>query len=194
MTTKSEWKRGAAESRQQIEVLRARWPKAFPLKAHQVRPLANAAPAIVEALGWTNAYARGVLSAWLLREAYCRAVLQYPVRMNLDGSASEWAVDDEARALATARLAQIAARKAKEAERKAELAAAAQPPAPLPKPAAAELAPPPIAPALPETPAPGSEPPPSARKLLTIPGAKEALARRGLGTTEVVATIQRRAR
>ncbi len=133
MTTKSEWKRGAAESRQQIEVLRARWPKAFPLKAHQVRPLANAAPAIVEALGWTNAYARGVLSAWLLREAYCRAVLQYPVRMNLDGSASEWAVDDEARALATARLAQIAARKAKEAERKAELAAAAQPPAPLPE-------------------------------------------------------------
>ncbi|MGO8843035.1 MAG: hypothetical protein ACLQF1_18480 [Methyloceanibacter sp.] len=66
-----------------------------------------------------------------------------------------------------------------------ELAAVAQPPAaaaeplPLPEPA-------PEPPVVPE--------PPRVRKLLTIPGAKEALARRGLGTTEVVTTIQRRAR
>ena len=38
---------------------------------------------------------------------------------NLDGSESELTVDDEARAMATARLALIAARKAQEAERKA---------------------------------------------------------------------------
>ena len=49
--SKSDWKRGASESRQQIELLRARWPKAFPAKGHEVRPLANAAPAIAEALG-----------------------------------------------------------------------------------------------------------------------------------------------
>ena len=52
--SKSDWKRGAAESRQQIELLRARWPKAFPAKGHEVRPLANAAPAIAEALGWST--------------------------------------------------------------------------------------------------------------------------------------------
>jgi len=185
--TKSDWKRGAAESREQIEVLRARWPKAFPLRAHEVRPLANAVPTIAEAFGWSNAYARGVLNPWVLREAYCRAVMRYPMRVNLDGSESELTVDDEARAMATSRLGQIAARKAKEAPRKqeAELAAVAQPPAaaaeplPLPEPA-------PESPVVPE--------PPRVRKLLTIPGAKESLARRGLGTTEVVATIQRRAR
>ncbi len=189
MTRSDERKRGNQDARQAFEILRAKWPKAFPLKGHEVRPLANVAPAIMEALGWSNSYARGALSAWKARESYCRAVLAHPMRINLDGSASGSAVDDEARAMATARLAQIAARKAKEAARKAELAAAAQPPPPpLPEPAAA-----PVEVIAPE-PAPGSEPPPRARKLLTIPGAKEALARRGLGTTEVVATIQRRAR
>ena len=183
--TKSDWKRGASESRQQIELLRARWPKAFPAKGHEVRPLANAAPAIAEALGWSNAYARGVLSPWVLREAYCRAVLAHAMRINLDGSESELTVDDEARAMATARLALIAARKAQEAERKVRAAAAKPPPpAPLPEPEPA----PPVAP----EPAPE---PPRARKILTLgASAKEALLKRGLGTTEVVTTIQRRAR
>jgi sRNA-binding protein len=177
--SKSDWKRGAAESRQQIELLRARWPKAFPAKGHEVRPLANAAPAIAEALGWSNAYARGVLSPWVLREAYCRAVLAHAMRINLDGSESELTVDDEARAMAAKRLEQIAARKAQEAER----AAAAKPPAPSPEPA-----PQPVA----QEPA---QEPPRARKILTLgASAKEALLKRGLGTTEVVATIQRRAR
>ncbi len=54
--SKSDWKRGASESRQQIELLRARWPKAFPAKGHEVRPLANAASAIAEALGWSAAH------------------------------------------------------------------------------------------------------------------------------------------
>ncbi len=77
--------------------------------------------------------------------------------------------------MATAGLALIAARKAQEPQRKARAAAAKPPPpAPLPKPA-------------PE--------PPRARKMLTLgASAKEALLKRGLGTTEVVTTIQRRAR
>ncbi len=198
--TKSDWKRGAAESRQQIEILRTRWPKAFPSRAHDVRPLARAAPAIAEALGWSNAYTRGVLNPWVQREAYCRAVLAYPMRINIDGSESDLSVDDEARALATARLAQIAERKAKEAERKAA-EAEARPPAPLPEPEPVpepEPPPPEAAPG-PEPPppeaAPGPEPPPRARKILTLgPAAKDALLKRGLATTEVVATIQRRAR
>ena len=176
--SKSDWKRGAGESRQQIELLRARWPKAFPAKGHEVRPLANAASAIAEALGWSNAYARGVLSPWVLREAYCRAVLAHAMRINLDGSESELTVDDDARATATKRLEQIAARKARAA------AANSPPPAPLPEPEPA----PPVAP----EPAPE---PPRARKILTLgASAKEALLKRGLGTTEVVTTIQRRAR
>ncbi len=175
--SKSDWKRGASESRQQIELLRARWPKAFPAKGHEVRPLANAASAIAEALGWSHAYAKGVLSPWVLREAYCRAVLAHAMRINLDGSESELTVDDDARAMATARLALIAARKA-------HAAAAKPPPAPLPEPEPA----PPVAP----EPAPE---PPRARKILTLgASAKEALLKRGLGTTEVVTTIQRRAR
>ena len=117
MTRSDDRKRGNQDARQAFEILRARWPKAFPLKSHEVRPLANAAPAIVEALGWSNAYARGVLSAWRRANSYCRAVLAHPMRINLDGSASELTVDDEARAMAAARLEQIAARKAKDAER-----------------------------------------------------------------------------
>ena len=152
--SKSDWKRGASKSRQQIELLRARWPKAFPLRAHEVRPLANAAPAIAEALGWSNAYARGVLSPWVLREAYCRAVLAHAMRINLDGSESELTVDDDARAMATARLEQIAARKVKEAAR-AAAKVSAPPPAPLPEPA------PPVAP----EPAPEA---PRARKILSV--------------------------
>ncbi|MGO9419282.1 hypothetical protein, partial [Roseiarcus sp.] len=122
---------------------------------------------------------------WVLREAYCRAVLAHAMRINLDGSESELTVDNEARAMATARLALIAARKAQEPERKARAAAAKPPPpAPLPEPEHA----PPVAP----EPAPE---PPRARKILTLgASAKETLLKRGLGTTEVVTTIQRRAR
>jgi hypothetical protein len=84
--------------------------------------------------------------------------------------------------MATARLALLAARKAQEAERKARAAAAMPPPAPEPEPA------PPVAPK------PAADEP-RARKILTLgASAKEALLKRGLGTTEVVATIQRRAR
>lgn len=192
MTTKSDWKRGASESRQQIELLRARWPKAFPSKGHEVRPLANAAPAIAEALGWSNAYARGVLSPWVLREAYCRAVLAHTTRINIDGSESEQTVDDEARVLASKRLALLAERKAQEPQRKAQeaerkaRAAAAKPPPPVPLPE------PEPAPLVAPEPAPES---PRARKILTLGASvKEALLKRRLGTTEVVTTIQRRAR
>ena len=66
-------------------------------------------------LGWSHAYAKGVLNAWKARESYCRAVLTYSRRIGLDGSLTEGVVDDNARAMATARLEQIAARKVKEA-------------------------------------------------------------------------------
>jgi hypothetical protein len=85
--------------------------------------------------------------------------------------------------LGLGRLERIAAGKAKAAERRAMEAAER---------AAVEAASPPPA-HVPETaPEPST---PRTRKLLTLgPAAKEALLKRGLATTEVVATIQRRAR
>ena len=75
MTTKSDWKRGARDSWQAFELLRARWPKAFPAKSHEVRPLVNVVAELQEAFGWSPAYAKGVLRVWKARESYCRAVL-----------------------------------------------------------------------------------------------------------------------
>ena len=197
MTIKSDWKRGAQDSWQAFDLLRARWPKAFPAKPSEVRPLVNVTAELQEAFGWSPGYAKGVLGVWKAREAYCRAVLAYPNRVGLDGLLTEAIVDDQAREMASARLKQIAAKKAKAAERRAKEAAdraaeVARPtstpePEPIPEPE-------PEPPAPVEAPAPEPERP-RARKLLTIsPAAKEALAKRGLGTTEVVATIQRRAR
>jgi sRNA-binding protein len=192
MTNKSDWRRAAQDSWQAFDLLRARWPKAFPAKPYEVRPLVNVTAELQEAFGWSPAYAKGVLSVWKARDAYCRAVLRYPNRIALDGSLTEKTVDDKAREMASARLEQIAIKKAKAAERRALEAAdraAAEATAPPREP---EPAPAPTAPV--EVPAPEPERP-RARKLLTIsPAAKEALAKRGLGTTEVVATIQRRAR
>ena len=41
--------RGAKESSQQLEVLRQRWPFAFPIKHHDVRPLAASAVGVIAA-------------------------------------------------------------------------------------------------------------------------------------------------
>ena len=140
MSSKSDRKRGAQEARQAFELLRARWPQAFPAKAHEIRPLANVTADLQEAFGWSRDYAKGVLMVWKAREAYCRAILCYPNRVRLDGSVSEEAVDDEARAMATARLERITAGKAKAAERRAMEAtkhaaveAASPPPVPVPE-------------------------------------------------------------
>ena len=195
MSSKSDRNRGAQEARQAFELLRARWPQAFPAKAHEIRPLANVTADLQEAFGWSRDYTKGVLMVWKAREAYCRAILLYPNRVRLDGSVIEDAVDDEARAMAAARLERIAAGKAKAAERRA-MEAASPPPLPAP---ASEAAPEPVLEVGPssapvETAAPEPEHP-RTRKLLTLgPAAKEALLKRGLATTEVVATIQRRAR
>jgi hypothetical protein len=119
MSGNSDRKRGSQEARQAIELLRARWP--FPTKSHEVRPLASVTAELQEALGWSPAYARGVLGAWKARESYCRAVLTYSRRIGLDGSLTDGVFDDNARAMATARLEQIAARKVKEAARAAAM-------------------------------------------------------------------------
>jgi sRNA-binding protein len=111
---KIERNRGLKESREQIKVLQDRWPAAFPKQASLVRPLANAVPkTIAAAFGWSVAYTRAVIRVWKSRAAYCTAVLAHPKRINLDGSASDEEVDDNARALAKEQLAVLASRPAR---------------------------------------------------------------------------------
>jgi sRNA-binding protein len=189
-TFKSEQKRGYQEGSQKIELLRAQWPKAFPAKSHEVRPLAaGASQAVIEAFGWTRPYARAVLMVWKLRPAYCQATLRYKHRINLDGSVSEQEVDDRARALASERLEKIAARRAKETEKHTARPEAteegAQPQAPEPTAAA-------VSREKPETAAP-SEPSKPRKLLVTGSAAMEAALKRRLAsgpmTTEVLKTV-----
>ncbi|MGO9768041.1 MAG: ProQ/FINO family protein [Roseiarcus sp.] len=112
--------RGLKESRAQIEVLKAKWPSIFN-DPKNVRPLAGSVlPQVATALGWSNGYTRGVFKVWKSRNAYCRAVLCYSVRINLDGSPSDETVNDRDRELAKATLDQNAVRNA--AKRARELA------------------------------------------------------------------------
>jgi sRNA-binding protein len=115
--------RGSKEFRQQLAVLREKWPLAFPLKHQEVRPLAiGAAGEIAVVMGWSLPYTLGVLGRWKMAPVYCRAVLCYDQRIALDGSPAE-TVDAEAKDLATKQLARLAARKA--AKKAAEAAAPA---------------------------------------------------------------------
>jgi len=130
--------RGSKESRQQLAVLREKWPLAFPVKHQDVRPLTmGVARQVAAALGWSHPYTLGVLGRWKMAPVYCQAVLCYDQRIALYGAPAE-TVDAEAKDLATKRLAQLAARK---------IAKAAAPAAVKPKPAPA-----PPTETLPETP------------------------------------------
>jgi sRNA-binding protein len=110
---KAERLRGMKDARAQIEVLKVKWPAVFNAPEN-IRPLAGSVlPQITTALGWTYAYGRGVFQIWKTRRAYCRAVLRYSVRINLDGSPSAETVSDEVRKMAQAQLDLWAAREAK---------------------------------------------------------------------------------
>jgi sRNA-binding protein len=122
--------RGTKESRQQLTALREKWPLAFPAKDQDVRPLAiGAAGEIAAAMGWSLPYTLGVLFAWKMAPAYCRAVLCYDQRVALDGLPAE-SVDADAKDLATKQLARLTARVA---AKKAPASAVVTPkPAPVP--------------------------------------------------------------
>lgn len=115
---RAETKRGYAEASKQFEVLHAKWPKAFPTKSHEVRPLIPGTVAtVVKELGWSQPYARAVLKVWKRRDAYCRAILAYTARIGLDGSVSDFTVDDKARADARALIEQRQAKRQRNAEK-----------------------------------------------------------------------------
>jgi sRNA-binding protein len=190
---KAEQRRGFKEGAQQFELLRAKWPKAFPIKSHEIRPLTNGAQqALVEAFGWTPDYARGVLALWKTRPVYCKAILCYSTRINLDGSASAEDIGDTPRAMATQRLEKIAEQRAKKAEQQRLCVAAkasAEPKAQTPEPTPAPTL---ILDAEPE-PAASPEPPKPRRLLVAGSAAMEAALKRRLAngptTTEVLKTV-----
>jgi sRNA-binding protein len=123
---------GAKEARQQLVVLREKWPIAFPIKPHDIRPLAVGTPGeIAAAMAWSLSYARGVLLPWKMAPAYCRAVLSYDQRIALDGTPAE-PVDAVAKELATKQLAKLEARHAtKQAAAAAKAKAKPEPAAPV---------------------------------------------------------------
>ena len=71
-------------------------------------------------------YCKGVLHVWKQRKAYCDAVLTYDLRRGLDGLPTEALVDADARRMAQAQLAVLAAGRQKREARKAAKEAAAQ--------------------------------------------------------------------
>jgi sRNA-binding protein len=147
---KAEQLRGLRAALEHIPALREKWPAAFPEDGRKVRPLMTAHMQIAEAMGWTPGFAHGVVAAWKSRVAYCKAVLRHDERIKLDGSPSGVKVDDTARALATQRLAQIAARNAaKQAEEAAASLLSALEPAAVQVPDAPVVIGPPVT-ALPE--------------------------------------------
>src|SRR5271155_4279300 len=83
--------RGTKESRQQLAVLRAKWPRAFPVNGQDVRPLAIGTPPreIAAVMGWSHPFTLGVLAGWKMAPVYCRAVLCYEQRIALDGDPAE---------------------------------------------------------------------------------------------------------
>ena len=108
--------RGLKEGRGQIRLLREKWPKAFPGDAQKVRPLASGiVRAIADTLGWSPYYARGVLSVWKSRTAYCTAVLRHANRYSLDGVLTTEEVNERARRAAKERLEAIAVRERRKA-------------------------------------------------------------------------------
>ena len=104
--------RGRQEAAQQLAVLREKWPIAFPVKSHEIRPLAvGAVGEIAAGMNWTIPYALGVLAPWKLAAVYCKAILSRDHRIGLDGTPAE-PVDMKAKNSATKRLARHAAKQA----------------------------------------------------------------------------------
>src|ERR1700686_3520914 len=66
-------KRGTKDARQQLALLREKWPVAFRAEPKSVRPLAiGAAGEIASAMGWSLPYTLGVLAGWKMARAYCQ--------------------------------------------------------------------------------------------------------------------------
>lgn len=109
---KSEARRAYHEWRTAIALLQQRWPAAFPEVPQQIRPLIPGLTSLIAAaMDWSHLYTRAVLRTWKLRPAYCHAVLAHPVRFDLDGKPTDQPVGEDARTMATSRLAAWASKR-----------------------------------------------------------------------------------
>ncbi len=108
----SDFSRGIEDSPSQFAVLQEKWPRAFPVKPHDVRPLTvGAADEIAVAMGWPVSCTAACSVRWKMGPVYCRAVICSEHRIALDGTPAE-PVDADAKELATKQLAALAARRA----------------------------------------------------------------------------------
>jgi sRNA-binding protein len=117
------------EAHEGIEKLQTLWPVAFPAKPDLVKPLATGTiRQIADGAGWSRGYTRGVLHVWKARNAYCRAVLRFGSRFDLNGEPVDQTVEDSAREQArrvlAARKARIEAQNRKAAAERADIPAA----------------------------------------------------------------------
>lgn len=101
---KAEKKRGQTEAQTAIASLQQRWPEMFPANPFRVKPLAiSIANVLAAEMDWSFPYALAVSRTWKGRSAYCKAILNYATRFNLDGSLAE-PIDEQARSYARHRL------------------------------------------------------------------------------------------
>jgi sRNA-binding protein len=127
---------GVKEARQQMTLLREKWPLAFPLNDQDIRPLAiGSTREIAAEMSWSLPYTLGVLWSWKMAPVYCEAVIRYDQRITLDGAPAE-PVEAQAKDMASKRLAQLAARKAAKKAAKAAAAPTLVAPEPPPTPPA----------------------------------------------------------
>jgi sRNA-binding protein len=90
---------GMNEGAKAIALLQEKWPRAFPKKFSDIKPLASSVKAAVIAeMGWDKDYAHGVLMTWKLRLSYCDAVLRSDTRIDIDGNATAEIVDEKSKA------------------------------------------------------------------------------------------------
>lgn len=132
--SKAERRKGLREAPEKFEQLRQKWPKAFPAKSHEVRPLAKeTAKTVATEFGWNYQYARAVLERWKLRNAYCCAVLTYQKRYTLDGLESDEPVDERAKTRAREMIENRQARRQQQALKEQSSGKTAPSPTPVTK-------------------------------------------------------------
>lgn len=125
MTVRARRRQGKIESRKAIALLQEKWPRAFPKKFADVKPLASSVKATVMAeMGWDKDYAHGVLMTWKLRLSYCDAVVRGDTRIDINGNVTAEIVDEKSKAEARAQreiiIKAMRRRAAKRKERDAE--------------------------------------------------------------------------
>ena len=128
---KAERRKGLREAPEKLEQLRQKWPKAFPTKSKDIRPLAtSASKTIATEFGWSYQYTRAILERWKLRNDYCRAVLAYQRRHTLDGLESDEIVDEGAKMRAREMIENRQARRQQQASKEQDSEKTASPQTP----------------------------------------------------------------